>query len=198
MWLSLSLLLADVLSEEAILKWYKDSHAAKGKSVFLEQMKKFVEWLQNAEEGMQVLQKCFLKCKLYFILSFVLLHIQHKVKVNWSKQSLCVYDTLWQSLNLSERISTQRTEDHYTLLSEASMVVHCSEKTLRHSSTSNGKAINNFFKKRNTYSLLILLVQVLCELAFQIFNWINPLVCITDFFINKEVFIYTIGCWIVT
>lgn len=42
---------ADVLSEEAILKWYKDAHAAKGKSVFLEQMKKFVEWLQNAEEG---------------------------------------------------------------------------------------------------------------------------------------------------
>ncbi|KAL4629647.1 basic leucine zipper and W2 domain-containing protein 2 isoform X1 [Arapaima gigas] len=41
---------ADVLSEEAILKWYKDAPAAKGKSVFLEQMKKFVEWLQNAEE----------------------------------------------------------------------------------------------------------------------------------------------------
>ncbi|XP_042290719.1 basic leucine zipper and W2 domain-containing protein 2-like [Thunnus maccoyii] len=41
---------ADVLSEEAILKWYKDTHAAKGKSIFLEQMKKFVEWLQNAEE----------------------------------------------------------------------------------------------------------------------------------------------------
>uniref|UniRef100_A0A672Z4J2 eIF5-mimic protein 1 n=1 Tax=Sphaeramia orbicularis TaxID=375764 RepID=A0A672Z4J2_9TELE len=41
---------ADVLSEEAILKWYRDAHSAKGKSVFLEQMKKFVEWLQNAEE----------------------------------------------------------------------------------------------------------------------------------------------------
>ncbi|XP_073786757.1 eIF5-mimic protein 1 isoform X2 [Danio rerio] len=41
---------ADVVSEEAIMKWYKDAHAAKGKSVFLEQMKKFVEWLQNAEE----------------------------------------------------------------------------------------------------------------------------------------------------
>uniref|UniRef100_A0A4W4G809 eIF5-mimic protein 1 n=1 Tax=Electrophorus electricus TaxID=8005 RepID=A0A4W4G809_ELEEL len=41
---------ADVLSEEAILKWYKDAHAAKGKSIFLEQMKTFVEWLQNAEE----------------------------------------------------------------------------------------------------------------------------------------------------
>uniref|UniRef100_A0A8C1EP74 eIF5-mimic protein 1 n=1 Tax=Cyprinus carpio carpio TaxID=630221 RepID=A0A8C1EP74_CYPCA len=41
---------ADVISEEAILKWYKDAHAAKGKSVFLEQMKKFVEWLHNAEE----------------------------------------------------------------------------------------------------------------------------------------------------
>lgn len=43
--------LADVLSEEAILKWYNESHLAKGKSVFLEQMKQFVEWLKNAEEG---------------------------------------------------------------------------------------------------------------------------------------------------
>ena len=42
---------ADVLSEEAILKWYTEAHVAKGKSVFLEQMKKFVEWLKNAEEG---------------------------------------------------------------------------------------------------------------------------------------------------
>jgi len=41
---------ADVLSEEIILKWYKDAHLQKGKSVFLEQMKKFVEWLQSAEE----------------------------------------------------------------------------------------------------------------------------------------------------
>uniref|UniRef100_A0A8D2CPX5 eIF5-mimic protein 1 n=1 Tax=Sciurus vulgaris TaxID=55149 RepID=A0A8D2CPX5_SCIVU len=44
---------ADVLSEEAILKWYKEAHVAKGKSVFLDQMKKFVEWLQNAEEESQ-------------------------------------------------------------------------------------------------------------------------------------------------
>lgn len=43
--------IAEVLSEEPILKWYKDAHVAKGKSVFLEQMKKFVEWLKNAEEG---------------------------------------------------------------------------------------------------------------------------------------------------
>uniref|UniRef100_A0A674NZB9 Basic leucine zipper and W2 domains 1a n=1 Tax=Takifugu rubripes TaxID=31033 RepID=A0A674NZB9_TAKRU len=41
---------ADVLNEEAILKWYSDAHLNKGKSVFLEQMKKFVEWLKNAEE----------------------------------------------------------------------------------------------------------------------------------------------------
>lgn len=40
-----------MLSEEAILKWYNEAHLAKGKSVFLEQMKKFVEWLKNAEEG---------------------------------------------------------------------------------------------------------------------------------------------------
>jgi hypothetical protein len=42
---------ADVLSEDSIMKWYNVSHSTKGKSVFLEQMKTFVEWLQNAEEG---------------------------------------------------------------------------------------------------------------------------------------------------
>jgi len=40
----------DVLTEEVILKWFKDGHSSKGKSIFLDQMKKFVEWLQNAEE----------------------------------------------------------------------------------------------------------------------------------------------------
>ena len=43
-------LLDDVLTEQAILKWYQDAHVAKGKSVFLSQMKKMVEWLQTAEE----------------------------------------------------------------------------------------------------------------------------------------------------
>ena len=41
---------ADVLSEEVIIKWYKEDHSSKGKMLFLDQMKKFVEWLQNAEE----------------------------------------------------------------------------------------------------------------------------------------------------
>lgn len=49
--MKLCVCVADVLSEEAILKWYTEGHLAKGKSVFLEQMKKFVEWLKNAEEG---------------------------------------------------------------------------------------------------------------------------------------------------
>jgi len=40
----------DVLSEDVILKWYTKDHSSKGKGHFLEQMKKFVEWLQNAEE----------------------------------------------------------------------------------------------------------------------------------------------------
>ncbi|XP_049763634.1 protein krasavietz [Schistocerca cancellata] len=40
----------DVLSEGVILKWYKEGHSVKGKMMFLDQMKKFVEWLQNAEE----------------------------------------------------------------------------------------------------------------------------------------------------
>lgn len=43
--------LVDVLSEEAILRWYNEAHLAKGKGFFLDQMKKFVEWLKNAEEG---------------------------------------------------------------------------------------------------------------------------------------------------
>lgn len=40
----------DVLSEDAIINWYKSGHVPKGKSVFLTQMEKMVEWLQNAEE----------------------------------------------------------------------------------------------------------------------------------------------------
>lgn len=51
MTLCVLLLSADVLSEDCILKWYKDGHSPKGQSVFLEQLKKMVEWLQCAEEG---------------------------------------------------------------------------------------------------------------------------------------------------
>lgn len=40
----------DVISEEVILKWYKEGHLVKGKMLFLDQTKKFIEWLQNAEE----------------------------------------------------------------------------------------------------------------------------------------------------
>ncbi|KAK3908473.1 Protein krasavietz [Frankliniella fusca] len=40
----------EVLSEEVIIKWYKEDHSSKGKMLFLDQMKKFVEWLQSAEE----------------------------------------------------------------------------------------------------------------------------------------------------
>lgn len=40
----------DVIGEEAIKKWYKESHSPKGKSIFLEQMKGFMTWLENAEE----------------------------------------------------------------------------------------------------------------------------------------------------
>ena len=39
-----------MLTEQAILKWYNNAHVAKGKSVFLGQMKRMVEWLQTAEE----------------------------------------------------------------------------------------------------------------------------------------------------
>jgi len=41
---------ADVLTEDIIIQWYKRDHSNKGKSVFLEQTKPFIEWLTNAEE----------------------------------------------------------------------------------------------------------------------------------------------------
>ena len=44
------LFVADVLSEDAILKWYKETHSSRGWSVFMDQMKKFVDWLEQAEE----------------------------------------------------------------------------------------------------------------------------------------------------
>jgi len=40
----------DVISEQVILKWYKQDYNVKGKMMFVDQMKNFVEWLQNAEE----------------------------------------------------------------------------------------------------------------------------------------------------
>ena len=53
--IKLSSFIADVLSEDTIIKWYKEAHSVKGKSVFLEQMSKFIEWLQSAEEGKKIL-----------------------------------------------------------------------------------------------------------------------------------------------
>jgi hypothetical protein len=40
----------EVVSEDSIFKWYKEAHNSKGKMHFLDQMKKFVDWLQSAEE----------------------------------------------------------------------------------------------------------------------------------------------------
>lgn len=40
----------DVLNEDAILKWYREAHSHKGKSIFLEQAKEFVTWLETADE----------------------------------------------------------------------------------------------------------------------------------------------------
>jgi len=39
----------EILSEEVILRWYKDGHVPKGWTVFMDQMKKFIEWLEHAE-----------------------------------------------------------------------------------------------------------------------------------------------------
>lgn len=41
----------EVLGEDAILKWYHGAHSSRGKSIFLEQAKPFVQWLETADEG---------------------------------------------------------------------------------------------------------------------------------------------------
>lgn len=43
-----------MLGEDAILKWFQQAHSPKGKTIFLEQMKDFIQWLQNAEEGSEL------------------------------------------------------------------------------------------------------------------------------------------------
>lgn len=50
LWLNNFCCLDDVITEQAILKWYNESHLQKGKSVFLMQMKPMVDWLATAEE----------------------------------------------------------------------------------------------------------------------------------------------------
>lgn len=59
---------ANVVSEESILKWYKDGHSQKGKMHFLEQMKKFVEWLENAEEESDSEEEDWMKKQLKLII----------------------------------------------------------------------------------------------------------------------------------
>ena len=36
----------EVLEEDSIIEWYNEKHSSKGRSVFLEQAKEMVEWLQ--------------------------------------------------------------------------------------------------------------------------------------------------------
>lgn len=40
----------EIISEEPVLKWYREAHSPKGKMHFLEKMRPFIEWLLNAEE----------------------------------------------------------------------------------------------------------------------------------------------------
>ena len=56
------LFVADVLSEDAILKWYKETHSSRGWSVFMDQMKKFVDWLEQAEEEGKYWLEQFKRC----------------------------------------------------------------------------------------------------------------------------------------
>jgi len=40
----------DVLGEDAIIHWFKSGHSPKGMSVFKDQMKRMIDWLEKAEE----------------------------------------------------------------------------------------------------------------------------------------------------
>ena len=46
----LLLYMNDVIVEEAVLKWFYEVHIDKGKSIFLENMKRMVDWLETADE----------------------------------------------------------------------------------------------------------------------------------------------------
>ena len=48
---------AEVLNEEVIIKWYKDGHIPKGSTVFMKQMKKFIDWLEQAVSGKFIIQR---------------------------------------------------------------------------------------------------------------------------------------------
>ena len=41
----------NVVEEDAIIDWYKQSHITKGQTEFCSQMEKLIHWLENAEEG---------------------------------------------------------------------------------------------------------------------------------------------------
>ena len=66
----------DVLTEQAILKWYHDAHLAKGKSVFLPQMKRMVDWLNTADEEsdqgyMVLVYLCYCELHLWLFLQIL-------------------------------------------------------------------------------------------------------------------------------
>ncbi|XP_059091245.1 protein krasavietz-like isoform X2 [Tigriopus californicus] len=64
----------DVLCEEVILKWYKDAHSSRGWSVFMDQMKKFVEWLEHAEEDLKRFQSRQVPDEILFSVTELVLH----------------------------------------------------------------------------------------------------------------------------
>ena len=67
----------EVLSEEVILKWYKDGHVPKGWTVFMDQMKKFIDWLEQAESGKKF---CDIQLKLnLFLLKLLWSHFSYQL-----------------------------------------------------------------------------------------------------------------------
>lgn len=40
----------EIISEDSVLKWYREAHSPKGKMHFLEKIRPFIEWLASAEE----------------------------------------------------------------------------------------------------------------------------------------------------
>ena len=46
----LLLYMNDIIVEDAVLKWFYEVHIDKGKSIFLENMKRMVDWLETADE----------------------------------------------------------------------------------------------------------------------------------------------------
>lgn len=79
---SISSHLDDILTEDAILKWYQDAHITKGKREFISQMKYMIDWFNTAEEESDEADAT--AEQLSWPISFYISYLQQTLNWNWN------------------------------------------------------------------------------------------------------------------